>query len=345
MIRGWMPTNRTEHFGRSSTARECWRGGKTVSKVVSKALRAAIEELFDDYNLARRGWPSRLEPGQVSLIDTALRQIGWREYTIVRLLYLHALWWEAEQASFPDWPHCSLKELAAYFRISVDQVYAWRDRTAALLAADLHSLLPPGLVVLDDLPLGLIALERSLLSSHRPRGRDRRLRDDEGSPRTAYCERRFRAYYTDQASFRHFTRFRGELQLLGRDDLRGSLPDTPRQVIQVMSRREVLARAGEQPSDEIRRYRDRMLDMATLWERLSEAQRRFINWKWFESGSAPRLVEWFSRWERENPSQDAIPRSVRAVWRWRSAILRLAEETWLGDGEIPKAPSSYASPN
>lgn len=313
-----------------------------MSKVVSKALREAIEDLFDDYNLARRGWPSRLEPGQVSLIDTALKQIGGRQSTFVRLFYLHEVWWETEQASFRDWPHCSLKELAAYFRISVDQVYACRDRTAALLAAHLHSLLPPGLVVLGDLPPRLMPLDRSLLSSHPARGQDHRLRNDEGNPRKAYCDRRFRTYYLERARFRELTRFLGDMPLLVRDDLTGALPDTRRRVL---SRQEVLVGAGEQPSDEIRWYRDRLLDMATLWDRLSEAQRRFIDWKWFESNSAPFLVELFSRWQRENPNPDAVPRSVRAVWRWRSTILRLAEETWLGDGEIPKTPPFHAPPN
>ena len=132
------------------------------------------------------------------------------------------------------------------------------------------------------------------------------------------------------------------MPLLVRDDLTGALPDTRRRVL---SRQEVLVGAGEQPSDEIRWYRDRLLDMATLWDRLSEAQRRFIDWKWFESNSAPFLVELFSRWQRENPNPDAVPRSVRAVWRWRSTILRLAEETWLGDGEIPKTPPFHAPPN
>lgn len=315
-----------------------------MSQEVPKEVRAALEDLFDDYNMARWGSPSRLTPEQVADITAALSrfyQEAWRKHRLVAFLYLHEAP-EDDQARFPQWPRCTLKELAAFFGVSVDTIYDWRDRSVLWLAADLRALLPPGLEVPERLPL-----ERPRREWRAP---PRKLRDAGVNSRRAYCERRLRAYPLDMAKFRGLTRGRGRewffrdhtpedlLLPLGTVEDRLSRAGDGGQPM--MSEDEVRFRAGDQPSEVVAWYQDRLLGMLALWGRLSDAERFFVNMRWFNwrPVPAPRLLDAFTRYQQRHPGSGPGPQSVREVWRWRVAILRLAEQVWLGGGTIPDDP-------
>jgi len=156
------------------------------------------------------------------------------------------------------------------------------------------------------------------------------------------AEWRLRHYYEDQALFRQWTE----------EEYRQALPaDFPTDSVRspridgmpqarvagmsnptlrtVMQREQIRARVAAQAmqrQEELAQLQERMVQMAEWWATLSDRERDFVNWRWFEGCSAPQVGALFAVHRADYPTPG--PESERAVYRWAADLLDRAARAW-----------------